>query len=131
MKRPYSIWRKLETKSISFKDLGDVFAYRLIVGSTAEECYRALGAAHQQWAALSEKFKDYISVPKPNGYRSLHTTFLGPGNRRVELQIRTKDMEAVAERGVAAHWKYKNSQYGFDAEAARGSRPRCRSRTDR
>lgn len=118
VKRPYSIWRKLETKSISFKDLGDVFAFRLIVGS-AEECYRALGAAHQQWAALSEKFKDYISVPKTNGYRSLHTTFLGPGNRRVELQIRTKDMEAVAERGVAAHWKYKNSQYGFDAEAAR------------
>lgn len=118
MKRPYSIWRKLETKSISFKDLGDVFAFRLIVGS-AEECYRALGAAHQQWAALSEKFKDYISVPKTNGYRSLHTTFLGPGNRRVELQIRTRDMEAVAERGVAAHWKYKNSQYGFDAEAAR------------
>ncbi len=118
MKRPYSIWRKLESKSISFKDLGDVFAFRLIVGTT-EECYRALGAAHQQWAALSEKFKDYISVPKPNGYRSLHTTFLGPGNRRVELQIRTKDMEAVAERGVAAHWSYKNSQYGFDAEAAR------------
>jgi guanosine-3',5'-bis(diphosphate) 3'-pyrophosphohydrolase len=118
MKRPYSIWRKLENKSISFKDLGDVFAYRLIVPSM-DDCYRALGAAHQQWAALSEKFKDYISVPKPNGYRSLHTTFLGPGNRRVELQIRTKDMEAVAERGVAAHWKYKNSEYGFDAEAAR------------
>lgn len=118
MKRPYSVWRKLETKSLSFKDLSDVFAYRFIV-STIEECYKALGAAHQQWAALSEKFKDYISVPKPNGYRSIHTTFLGPGNRRVELQIRTKDMDAVAERGVAAHWKYKNSQYGFDAEAAR------------
>ena len=120
MKRPYSIWRKLETKSISFKDLGDVFAYRLIVPEV-DDCYRALGAAHQQWAAIAEKFKDYISVPKPNGYRSLHTTFLGPGNRRVELQIRTKDMEAIAERGVAAHWKYKNSQYGFDAEAARES----------
>ncbi len=120
MKRPYSIWRKLENKSISFKDLGDVFAYRLIV-PTPEDCYRALGAAHQQWAALSERFKDYISVPKPNGYRSLHTTFLGPGNRRVELQIRTKDMDAIAERGVAAHWKYKNEQYGFDAEAARES----------
>jgi RelA/SpoT family (p)ppGpp synthetase len=120
MKRPYSIWRKLESKSISFKDLGDLFAYRLIVGSV-EECYSALGATHQQWAALSEKFKDYISVPKPNGYRSLHTTFLGPSNRRVELQIRTREMEAIAERGVAAHWKYKNSQYGFDAEAARES----------
>ena len=118
IKRPYSIWRKLETKSLSFKDLGDVFGYRLIVATT-DECYRALGAAHQQWAALSEKFKDYISVPKPNGYRSIHTTFLGPGNRRVELQIRTRDMDAVAERGVAAHWSYKNSQYGFDAEAAR------------
>lgn len=118
MKRPYSIWRKLENKSISFKDLGDVFAYRLIV-PTMDDCYKALGAAHQQWAALSEKFADYISVPKPNGYRSLHTTFLGPGNRRVELQIRTTEMEAVAERGVAAHWKYKNSQYGFDAESAR------------
>jgi len=118
MKRPYSIWRKLENKSISFKDLGDVFAYRLIVATT-DDCYKALGAAHQQWAALSEKFADYISVPKPNGYRSLHTTFLGPGNRRVELQIRTTEMEAVAERGVAAHWKYKNSQYGFDAESAR------------
>jgi len=120
MKRPYSIWRKLETKSISFKDLGDVFAYRLIV-PTVEDCYQALGAAHQQWAALSDKFRDYISIPKPNGYRSLHTTFLGPGNRRVELQIRTEDMESIAERGVAAHWKYKNSEYGFDAEAARES----------
>ena len=118
MKRPYSVWRKLETKSISFKDLSDVFAYRFIV-PTVDECYKALGAAHQQWAALSEKFKDYISVPKPNGYRSIHTTFLGPGNRRVELQIRTRDMDAVADRGVAAHWSYKNSQYGFDAEAAR------------
>jgi RelA/SpoT family (p)ppGpp synthetase len=118
MKRPYSIWRKLETKSISFKDLGDVFAYRLIL-PTIEDCYRALGAVHQEWSALSEKFRDYISVPKPNGYQSLHTTFLGPGNRRVELQIRTPDMEAMAEKGVAAHWKYKNSQYGFDAEAAR------------
>ena len=85
MKRPYSIWRKLENKSISFKDLGDVFAYRLIVPTT-DDCYKALGAAHQQWAALSEKFADYISVPKPNGYRSLHTTFLGPGNRRVSLR---------------------------------------------
>ncbi len=118
MKRPYSIWRKLETKSISFRDLGDVFAYRMIV-PTVEDCYRALGAAHQQWAALSDRFRDHISVPKPNGYRSLHTTFLGPSNRRVELQIRTPEMDAIAERGVAAHWKYKNERYGFDAEAAR------------
>jgi RelA/SpoT family (p)ppGpp synthetase len=118
MKRPYSIWRKLERKSISFRDLGDVFAYRLIVPNV-EECYRALGAAHQQWAVLSERFADFISVPKPNGYRSIHTTFLGPGNRRVELQIRTPQMDEIAERGVAAHWAYKNSRYGFDADAAR------------
>jgi RelA/SpoT family (p)ppGpp synthetase len=118
VKRPYSVWQKLETKSISFKDLGDVFAFRMIV-ATIDDCYRALSAAHQQWAALSERFKDYISVPKPNGYRSIHTTFLGPGNKRVELQIRTRDMDEIAERGVAAHWTYKNHMYGFDAEAAR------------
>ncbi len=118
VKRPYSIWRKLETKSISFRDLGDVFAFRFVVKSM-DDCYRALGAAHQQWSAVSEKFKDYISVPKPNGYRSIHTTFLGPGNRRVELQIRTQEMDGIAERGVAAHWKYKNARYGFDAEGAR------------
>ncbi len=118
LKRPYSIWRKLETKSISFKDLGDVFAFRLIVEDVAQ-CYRALGVAHQAWSVLSGRFKDYISVPKPNGYQSIHTTFRGPSNRRVELQIRTKEMDEVAERGVAAHWRYKNKSYGFDADAAR------------
>jgi RelA/SpoT family (p)ppGpp synthetase len=118
VKQPYSVWRKLEAKSISFKDLGDVFAFRLVV-PTVDDCYRALGAAHQAWHVLSERFKDYISVPKPNGYRSLHTTFRGPGNRRVELQIRTQEMDQIAERGVAAHWTYKNAAYGFDAEAAR------------
>jgi RelA/SpoT family (p)ppGpp synthetase len=120
VKRPYSIWRKLESRSISFRDLGDVFAYRLLV-DTVDDCYRALGAAHQHWHVLSEKFKDYISVPKPNGYRSLHTTFLGPSNRRVELQIRTAEMDEISERGVAAHWRYKNRMYGFDAEAARAA----------
>ncbi|MBI1341246.1 RelA/SpoT family protein [bacterium] len=118
MKKPYSVWRKLEMKSISFKDLGDVFAFRLVL-PTVEDCYRALGAAHREWAVLSDRFKDYISVPKPNGYRSIHTTFLGPGNRRIELQIRTAEMDDIAERGVAAHWTYKNASYGFDAEAAR------------
>ncbi len=120
LKRPYSIWRKLEYKAISFKDLGDIFAFRLIV-PTVEDCYKAIGIAHQNWAALSGRFKDYISVPKPNGYRSLHTTFNGPSNRRVELQIRTAEMDEVAERGVAAHWRYKNKSYGFDEEAARAA----------
>ncbi|ACT59256.1 RelA/SpoT family protein [Hirschia baltica] len=118
LKRPYSIWRKLENKAISFKDLGDIFAFRLIVPSVAD-CYRALGIAHQHWAALSGRFKDYISVPKPNGYQSIHTTFQGPGNRRVELQIRTKQMDEIAERGIAAHWRYKNKNYGFDKDGAR------------
>ncbi len=118
LKRPYSIWRKLEQKAISFKDLGDIFAFRLIVPSVAD-CYRALGIAHQHWACLSGRFKDYISVPKPNGYQSIHTTFQGPGNRRVELQIRTKQMDEIAERGIAAHWRYKNKSYGFDKVGAR------------
>ncbi len=118
IKKPYSVWRKLEQRSISFKDLGDVFAYRLVVDSI-DDCYRAMAAAHREWSVLSDRFKDYISVPKPNGYQSIHTTFQGPSNRRIELQIRTDEMDAVAERGVAAHWRYKNARYGFDAEAAR------------
>ena len=120
LKRAYSIWRKLENKSLSFQDLGDIFAFRLIV-ENVHDCYRALGVAHQHWAVIAGRFKDYISVPKPNGYQSIHTTFRGPGNIRIELQIRTREMDDVAERGVAAHWRYKNKAYGFDAEAARAS----------
>ena len=117
-KQTYSIWRKLEKKSISFRDVADIFAFRIIV-NTPEDCYRVLASVHSVWACLSDRFKDYISVPKPNGYRSLHTTVRASGNRRVELQIRTHEMDATAERGVAAHWRYKNSNYGFDAEGAR------------
>lgn len=120
LKRPYSIWRKLENKSLSFQDLGDIFAFRLIV-SNVEDCYRALGVVHRNWAIIAGRFKDYISVPKPNGYQSIHTTFRGPGNLRIELQIRTHEMDEIAERGVAAHWRYKNKTYGFDAEAARAA----------
>ena len=78
LKRAYSIWRKLENKSLSFQDLGDIFAFRLIV-ENVHDCYRALGVAHQHWAVIAGRFKDYISVPKPNGYQSIHTTFRGPG----------------------------------------------------
>jgi RelA/SpoT family (p)ppGpp synthetase len=116
-KQPYSIWRKLERKSISFKDLADVFAFRLIVPDI-DSCYRALGIVHTTWRCLPDRFRDFISLPKSNGYRSLHTSFRGPGNRLVELQIRTPDMHEAAERGVAAHWRYKNKSYGFDAVAA-------------
>lgn len=119
-KQPYSVWRKLEKKSISFRDVADIFAFRLIV-SEVEDCYRVLGAVHTLWACLPDRFRDYISVPKPNGYQSLHTTVRSSGNRRVELQIRTEEMDRTAEWGVAAHWGYKNSNYGFDLEAARAA----------
>lgn len=117
-KQPYSIWRKLERKSISFRKVADIFGFRVII-EHEEDCYRVLGAAHQQWECLEERFRDFISVPKPNGYRSLHTTVRGSGNRIVELQIRTETMHATAENGVAAHWGYKDSSYSFDKEAAR------------
>lgn len=117
-KSPYSIWRKLERKSISFRDVADIFAFRIIVRDI-EDCYKVLGAVHTVWACLPDRFRDFISVPKPNGYRSLHTTVRASGNRRVELQIRTEDMDETAENGVAAHWNYKNSEYGFDLESAR------------
>ncbi|MGE3867160.1 MAG: bifunctional (p)ppGpp synthetase/guanosine-3',5'-bis(diphosphate) 3'-pyrophosphohydrolase, partial [Hyphomonadaceae bacterium] len=116
-KQPYSIWRKLQRKSVQFSDLADIYAFRVIVQS-ADDCYRAVGVIHQTWRALPESFEDYVSNPKPNGYRSIHTIVIGPGNVRVEIQIRTEEMDRMAELGVAAHWRYKNAAYGFDAEAS-------------
>lgn len=111
LKRPYSIWRKMEEKSISFEQLSDIYGFRIIV-SSAEECYRALGVLHTAWRTVPGRFKDYISTPKSNNYRSLHTTIIGPAKARVEVQIRTPEMDAVAERGVAAHWAYKDKPDG-------------------
>ncbi|SCX89130.1 RelA/SpoT family protein [Microvirga guangxiensis] len=105
-KRPYSIWRKMERKSVSFEQLSDIFAFRIIVG-TVDECYRALGIVHTSWPMVPGRYKDYISTPKQNDYRSIHTTVIGPGSQRVELQIRTADMDEVAEYGIAAHALYK------------------------
>ena len=105
-KRPFSIWRKLQTKKLSFEQLSDIFGFRVIVGSAAD-CYRALGIIHTSWQMVPERFKDFISTPKPNGYRSIHTTVIGPEKQRVEIQIRTQEMHDVAERGVAAHWRYR------------------------
>jgi len=116
-KRPYSIWRKLERKGLTFDEIADIYAFRLIVSKPAD-CYLALGVIHQAWRSVPERFRDFISVPKPNNYRSLHTTVIGPNSMRVELQIRTEEMEAVAESGVAAHWRYKNSSYKYDPDAA-------------
>jgi GTP diphosphokinase / guanosine-3',5'-bis(diphosphate) 3'-diphosphatase len=117
-KQPYSIWRKLERKKhVQFNELADIYAVRVIV-KEPDECYKALGLIHQTWRAVPEAFEDYVSNPKPNGYRSIHTTVVGPGNVRVEIQIRTEEMDRIAELGVAAHWRYKNRSYGFDAEAS-------------
>ncbi|QNL18818.1 bifunctional (p)ppGpp synthetase/guanosine-3',5'-bis(diphosphate) 3'-pyrophosphohydrolase [Hyphobacterium sp. CCMP332] len=119
-KRPYSIWRKLERKGTSFGEIADIYAFRLIVDQV-DDCYRALGIIHQNWRCVPERFRDFISTPKPNNYRSLHTTIVGPESVRVEIQIRTEEMDAIAESGVAAHWRYKGQSYGYDADAAKSA----------
>ena len=106
-KRPFSIWTKMERKSIGFEQLSDIFGFRVVVNSV-EDCYRALGIVHTTWPVVPGRFKDYISTPKQNDYRSIHTTVIGPGNQRVELQLRTEDMNRVAEYGIAAHAFYKD-----------------------
>jgi GTP pyrophosphokinase len=105
-KRPYSIWRKLKDKQLNFEQLSDIFGFRVIVKTTSD-CYRALGVLHTSWRMVPERFKDFVSNPKTNGYRSIHTTVIGPEQQRVEVQIRTQEMHEVAERGVAAHWRYR------------------------
>ncbi|WP_309606960.1 bifunctional (p)ppGpp synthetase/guanosine-3',5'-bis(diphosphate) 3'-pyrophosphohydrolase [Phenylobacterium sp.] len=114
-KNPYSIWRKLQRKSIGFSQLSDIYAFRVIV-DTEDDCYRALGVIHRAWPSIPERFKDFMSTPKRNNYRSLHTTVVGPKGMRIEMQIRTEAMDLVAEEGVAAHWRYKDKSYGFDLE---------------
>src|SRR5215212_7283015 len=106
-KRPYSIWRKMERKSVSFEQLSDIIGFRVIVDSL-DDCYRALGVVHTTWPMVPGRYKDYISTPKQNDYRSIHTTVVGPSSQRVELQIRTPDMDDVAEYGIAAHALYKD-----------------------
>lgn len=108
-KKPYSIWRKMQTKQLSFSRLSDIYGFRVITKDEGE-CYRALGAIHQRWRAVPGRFKDYISQPKSNGYRSLHTTVSGRNARRVEVQIRTREMHEVAETGVAATWSYRDGE---------------------
>lgn len=117
-KRPYSIWRKLKDKKTNFEQLSDVFGFRAVVANV-EDCYRALGVLHRTWRMIPERFKDFISLPKTNGYRSIHTTVLGPENQRVEVQIRTQEMHDVAERGVAAHWRYRDKADENDPTAVR------------
>jgi GTP pyrophosphokinase/guanosine-3',5'-bis(diphosphate) 3'-pyrophosphohydrolase len=106
-KKPHSIWRKMEEKEMGFSRLSDIYGFRVITRSE-EDCYRTLGAIHQRWRAVPGRFKDYISQPKSNGYRSIHTTVSGRDGKRVEVQIRTQAMHEVAETGVAAHWSYRD-----------------------
>ena len=112
-KTPYSVWRKMERKSISFEQLSDIFGFRIVVGEV-EDCYAALGVIHTKWPTVPGRFKDYISTPKQNDYRSIHTTVVGPGHQRVELQIRTAEMHEIARYGIAAHTLYKDLN-GSDA----------------
>ena len=107
-KKPWSVFRKMETKALSFEQLSDIFGFRVVVDSV-EDCYRALGAIHTTWSMVPGRFKDYISTPKQNDYRSIHTTIVGPSRQRVELQIRTEEMNKIAEYGVAAHALYKDT----------------------
>lgn len=117
-KRPYSIWRKMQRQNIGFEQLSDIMAFRVVVESI-EDCYKALGALHGKYSMVPGRFKDYVSLPKPNGYRSIHTGVIGPENRRIEIQIRTRAMHEIAELGVAAHWRYK--QTGKPDQEGKGS----------
>jgi RelA/SpoT family (p)ppGpp synthetase len=108
-KHPYSIWKKMQERHISFEQLSDIMAFRAIVPSV-DDCYRSLGIIHRRWPMVPGRFKDYISTPKRNGYRSLHTSVIHAENTRVEIQIRTQEMHAEAEFGLAAHWAYKQAK---------------------
>ena len=115
-KRPYSIWRKMKRRHLGFEQLADVIAFRAVV-SDEEACYRALGALHVKWPLVPGRFKDMISTPRPNGYRSLHTTVMHRNRTRTEIQIRTPEMHREAELGVAAHWAYKQGANGREPVA--------------
>jgi GTP pyrophosphokinase len=117
-KTPHSVWRKMQKKNVGFEQLSDIMAFRLVVEDVAD-CYRALGTIHSRYPVVPGRFKDYISTPKPNGYRSLHTGVFGPEQQRIEIQIRTREMHEIAEYGVAAHWKYKGGGARTDGKQYR------------
>ncbi len=117
-KHLYSIYRKMRSKNVSFSDVMDVFAFRIVVDKV-DTCYRVLGAIHNLYKPMPGKFKDYIAIPKANGYQSLHTTLLSPYGFPIEVQIRTEDMDKVAEAGIAAHWLYKSGEDSHSIAQAR------------
>jgi len=107
IKSAYSVWNKIKNKNISFEQLSDIMAFRIISNST-RECYKCLGIIHRKYQYIPGRFKDFISSPKSNGYRALHTTVMGPKNKKIEIQFRSNVMNQIADYGVAAHWKYKD-----------------------
>jgi guanosine-3',5'-bis(diphosphate) 3'-pyrophosphohydrolase len=117
IKGMYSLWEKMRKHQCEFEQIYDYVAFRVVVENVAD-CYASLGVIHSQWTPIPGRFKDYIALPKPNMYQSLHTTVIGPGHRRIEVQIRTREMHTVAEYGIAAHWKYKQNTGGLDAKDA-------------
>ncbi len=108
-KTPFSIWRKIQKKKTSLEQLTDIIGFRILVDSV-DDCYKTLGVFHNKFPAIPGKFKDYISTPKINKYKSIHTSVIGPKKNRIEIQIRTNEMNEFAERGIASHWKYKSSE---------------------
>ena len=108
-KTPFSIWRKMQSKRVSLEQLTDIIGFRVVVNDIST-CYKVLGIFHSNWSTIPGKFKDYISTPKINNYKSIHTSVIGPNKERVEIQIRTQEMHDFAERGVASHWIYKSSE---------------------
>ena len=116
-KTPFSIWRKIQSKRVSLEQITDLIGFRIILDSV-DDCYKVLGIFHQKWKMIPGRFKDYISTPKSNNYRSLHTTVIGPKNQRMEIQIRTSKMQDFAERGIASHWIYKDNEK-FDQSSLR------------
>lgn len=108
-KTGYSIWKKMQRKNVAFEQLSDIMAFRIVV-EDMEQCYGTLGLIHSKYPSVPGRFKDYISTPKPNGYRSIHTTVMGPSRQRIEIQIRTREMHYQADMGVAAHWAYKEGE---------------------
>ncbi|KRO61289.1 MAG: GTP pyrophosphokinase [Pelagibacteraceae bacterium BACL5 MAG-121128-bin54] len=108
-KTPFSIWRKLQKKRVSLEQITDIIGFRIILNNV-DECYKTLGIFHKKWNCIPGKFKDYISSPKINGYKSIHTSVIGSNKKPIEIQIRTTEMHDFAERGIASHWQYKSSE---------------------